>query len=785
MSEGGGSAGLRAVMAELDRGALAGHVVNRRLLAANPGDFRIMPSELDERLVDALQRQGVTRLYSHQAEALTEALSGRHLLVVTPTASGKSLCYNLPVLNVLLREPSAHALFLFPTKALAQDQLSGLGCLCAAVGIGDSAAVYDGDTARDTRRRIRDRSRIVLSNPDMLHTGILPHHTRWRSYLSSLRFVVLDELHMYTGVFGSHLANVLRRLRRICRFYGSSPTFICSSATIGNPGQLAGLLLGEDVRLIARNGAPSGDKWMYFLNPPMVDPRLGIRRGCLLETTDLAEKFLRTGVPTIVFARSRTNVEVLLKELRDRVRGSLAGRISAYRGGYLASERRRIEAGLRSGEILMVVATNALEVGIDIGSLDACIMSGYPGTITSTWQQAGRAGRTRGTSLAVLVASADPLAQFIVNNPAYFFGERPEFGLVNPENLLIKLNHIKCAAFELPFDSEEKYGGEDPIEFLSFLQDQGVLHRSDDRWHWMSDSYPAEAVSLRSVSAERFSVREARAGSISVLGEVDFDAAPAMLHAGAVYLHGSGQYLVEEFDYRKRQALVRAVDSGYFTRAVSRRHVRILDVFAERLHGTSWAGHGEVHVSSQVVGYKKIKFHTMETIATESLEMPVNEMHSTAYWCRLPLSQLMRLGLPRDVLEYGIMGLGNLLHQAACGKVMCGAHDLLMTVADRHGSWSLEQSLEGLRRIDHEPVGDVNPDPAVFLIDAYPGGIGFSEILCDAHLEILASAISMLRSCPCIMGCPSCTGVLASAIGNPKLAAGAVAGFIGGEEEPS
>src|SRR4051812_49410747 len=497
------------------------HVTAVRRLPAVAAQYAPFPAALDARLTKALGSRGIEQLYTHQADAVDHALARRNVVVITPTASGKTLCYNAPVLDAILRDPSSRALYLFPTKALAQDQLAELQGLCETIdqATGEPIGVftYDGDTPQDARRTIRSRAHIVLSNPDMVHSGILPHHPRWAKLFENLKYVVIDELHAYRGVFGSHLCNVLRRLRRICRHYGSNPTFICSSATIANPRELAERLTEQPFELVDKNGAPRGEKFFVFVNPPIVNHQLGIRRSYLGETRRIASEFLKRNLQLIVFAQSRLSTEILTTYLKDDFEDvpGAPERIRGYRGGYLPIRRREIEKGLREGAVRAVVSTNALELGIDIGALDVSIMAGYPGTIASTWQRAGRAGRRSRRSAAVMVASSAPLDQFVVRNPSYFFDASPERALIDPDNLHILVDHIKCAAFELPFTTAEAFGKHDVQEILGVLAEQALVHRVDDpeaggdgalhgTWTWTNESYPADAVSLRSVSSDNF-----------------------------------------------------------------------------------------------------------------------------------------------------------------------------------------------------------------------------------------------------------------------------------------
>ncbi|HET7089598.1 MAG TPA: DEAD/DEAH box helicase, partial [Anaerolineae bacterium] len=603
------------------------------------------PSTLHTRLLDVLRTQGIEQLYTHQAAAIESTKRGENPVVVTSTASGKTLCYNLAVLNTLHREPSATALYLFPTKALAHDQISNLQSLITALGANISARAYDGDTPRDRRKSAREAGGLVITNPDMLHTGILPHHTRWASLFESLRYVVVDELHAYRGVFGSHFANVLRRLKRVCGFYGSRPQFILTSATIANPVQLAERLIEEPVTLIDDDGAPRGEKHFIFYNPPLIDPALGQRRSSVLEARDVAARFLLAGVQTILFARARLTTEVLLTYVRDAVaaQGGDASAIHGYRGGYLAEERRAIEKALRDGSARGVVATNALELGIDIGQLDAAILAGYPGTIASTWQQAGRAGRRADASVAILVASAAPLDQFLVMHPRFFFERSPEHGLIAPDNLVILTNHLKCASFELPFDAGEQFGRfQQTSELLDALVEEGILHREKanqragesvgQRYFWMADSYPAQDVSLRTSSADTIVILDSSGGRAQSIGQIDRDTAPVLVYEGAIYMHEGLQYLVERLDWENGQAFVRPASVDYYTDASSTVDVQVLEEFERAEAGTTIKSQGEVMVTTQPVGFRKIKLYTHETLGRGEIDLPEQHMQTTAYW---------------------------------------------------------------------------------------------------------------------------------------------------------
>jgi DEAD/DEAH box helicase domain-containing protein len=619
---------------------LARRISHWRHLPTRAACYAGWPGGLDPRLAEALCQRGIEHLYTHQAAAIEAVLRGENTVVVTPTASGKTLCYTLPVLHTLLNDPSARALYLFPTKALAQDQLADLEAWQAALGQKLEAHPYDGDTPQATRAEIRKTAQIAISNPDMLHTGILPHHTRWARFFQGLRTVVLDEIHTYRGVFGSHVANVLRRLKRICAFYGSNPRFICASATIANPLHLAERLVEEPFTLIGeeQDGSPAGDKHFLFYNPPLVDRELGIRRNAIMDARLLAERFLEAGVQTIVFAGARLVTEVLLTYLRDAAvrEGLPPEKVQGYRGGYLPLERRQIERGLRERQVLGVVATNALELGINIGHLDACIMTGYPGTIASTWQQAGRAGRRTETSVAVLVAGASPLDQYMIHHPGYFFGRSPEQALLNPDNLAIAVNHIRCAAFELPFAQEEAFGRfPHTQEVLSFLEEEGLLRHSGGQWHWTAATYPAEAVSLRTAAMDNFVVVDTSQEGKTVIGVVDREGVPHLIHEGAIYLHGGESYLVKRLDWEGRRAEVEPVEAGYYTQASVSANVEVSDVHQQEEGPTTCKAHGPVTVISKATSYKKVRLYTHETIGWGEIapeSMPEQEMQTTAYW---------------------------------------------------------------------------------------------------------------------------------------------------------
>ena len=739
-------------------------------LPAREAEYRAMPEWIGPKLAAAYRAKGIEKLYSHQAASAELARSGKNFVVVTPTASGKTLCYNLPVLNAVLENPDTRALYLFPTKALAQDQLTELHDLATRLDDCFGVFTYDGDTPSDARKAIRERGHVIVTNPDMLHTGILPHHTKWTRVFENLKYIVLDELHTYRGVFGSHLTNVLRRLGRIAEFYGSKPQFICCSATIANPGELASQLIeSPDVKVIEDNGAPAAEKLFVFYNPPMINRNLGIRRSYLNETTRIAKEMLARKLQTIVFANSRLHTEVLLTYLQQANR-PMPGEpepIRGYRGGYLPAERREIERGLRDGRILGVVATNALELGIDIGSLDASVMAGYAGSIAATWQRAGRAGRRNGSSCAVMVASSAPLDQFIVQNPDYFFGRSPEHAYVQPDNLEILVNHLKCAAFELPVAPDDKFGKVDVQNLCERMAEAGFLHRSGDNWHWVQEAYPADTVSLRSVTSDNFLIiditghpNSTEDGEPEVIGEVDFSSALTTVHEKAIYIHGGQQYHVEKLDFDERKAYVKSVNVDYYTDAIRYTQVRVLEIAGEeRIAGPAMRAHGDVLVRSQVVGFKKIKFFTNENIGAGKLELPENEMHTTAFWISLANKLLVELPYALSDRQSGIFGLLYAMASMATLLLMCDGRDLGTAVGERPPSPGVGADWQEFSPATSDPVEMKEFfEPNLYLYDAYPGGIGFSEPLFKVHEILLRKTREMILGCPCKKGCPSCVG---------------------------
>ena len=724
------------------------------------------PSSLDPRIGEALRRRGIAELYSHQARAWELIEKGHHVVVVTPTASGKTLCYNLPALQALVHQPDARVLYLFPTKALAQDQLAELEELARQLPE-MRMFTYDGDTPQDARRAVRARANLVLTNPDMLHSGILPHHTKWATLFQNLRYVVIDELHAYRGVFGSHLANVLRRLRRICRHYGSAPQFIMASATIANPGELARRLTGEPVEEITESGAPTGDRVFVCYNPPVVNRELGIRAPYLGEAAKLAVRFLKERIATIVFAQSRLATEVLLTAIKSGVvdKTGDSGIVRGYRGGYLPTRRRAVEKGLREGEVLGVVSTNALELGVDIGHLDVAVLAGYPGAIASLWQQAGRAGRRSGCSAAVFVATSAPLDQFMVTHPDYLFGMPPEHARVNPDNPFILVSHLKCAAFELPVGDDERFGDLDVRRFLGALEDEEVLHHTGRRWHWAAETYPADHTSLRTVTTDNFLVIDTTARDEKqtkrrqIIAEVDWGSAFATIYPKAIYLVESEPYEVQELHFREDEekvAYVKRVAVDYFTDAVSAKGVWILRRLAEVSQPAYLAEQGEVLVAEKVVGFKKIKMGTLENVGSGEVELPQQEMQTTAAWLTVGSEVLAQVNPSRAEVIDGLRAVTYLLHHLAPIFLLCDIRDLGSWLGDTTPATS---GVVATRESAKRRLMDADQfNPTIYLYDSHAGGIGLAEHVFEILPDLLRRGLATLEACACRAGCPSCVG---------------------------
>ena len=727
-----------AVLAELlAEPSLARGVVHHAVLPARPAVHGDFPTWLDARIVAGLKERGVARPYVHQAEAIEAVRDGQDVVVVTPTASGKSLCYMIPILQAIADDPAARALLLFPTKALGQDQVTEFAELTAAAGLRVSASTYDGDTPAPIRTAVRSAGQVIMTNPDMLHAAILPHHTKWFQLFEQLRYIVVDELHTYRGVFGGHVANVLRRLLRICAHYDSHPIVICCSATIGNPGELAEALIGRPVRVVDRTGAPVGERHLLLVDPPLLDPSTGARGSAVTLAQRWALPFLRAGRQTIVFGRSRVAVELLLTGLRESLRESRGprSRVRGYRGGYLPTERRAIERGLRNGEILGVVATNALELGVDIGRLDVAIVAGYPGSIAATWQQFGRAGRRAGTSVAVLVASAAPVDQYVVHHPEFLLDGSPEEARVDPDNLHVLLAHLRAAAFELPFEPGERFGPNAADDLLAFLGEEGhVRQAGDGRWYWSSENFPASEISLRTAAQENVVIIDTTPDRPRVIGEVDLFAAQTLVHQDAIYLHDSAQFHVDRLDWDERKAYVRRVDVDHYTQADRAVTLKPLDVFAEAEAVGGRRSHGEVMVASLATIYKKLKFVTNENLGWGRIHLPEIELQTTAYWLT---AEGVRDHWRRDELDIALVGTGRAIQTVASVLLMVDPRDLGLVSQVR--SPHLDQ-------------------PTIYLYESVPGGVGLAERLWERHADLLAAAAGLIASCGCDAGCPACTG---------------------------
>lgn len=793
-----------------------------RTLPAREVVARPLPPELHPAIRQALQESGIQFLFLHQAQAWESIFLGQNIAIVTGTASGKTLCYTLPVFQQLLQDKSARALYVFPTKALAQDQLNNLIALLQAAELSHTdlqAGIYDGDTPASARPGIRDRTRLLITNPDMLHMGILPHHTRWAHFFENLRFIVIDEMHTYRGVFGSHVANVIRRLKRIAHFYGAQPQFILTSATIANPKELAQRLSGENIHLIDQDGAGRGDRHFLIYNPPIIDQVTGLRRSIIQESIRLADDLLTYKIQSILFARSRRTVELILTYLRQQVPASpIIQSIRGYRSGYLPHERREIERGLRTGTVQAVIATNALELGVDIGGMGAVILVGYPGTIAATWQQAGRAGRGLASSLAILITSAAPLDQFLASHPEYIFERSPEHALIDPNNLLILLDHLRCASFELPFQAGEQYGDlsiDQLHELLDFLTSQGVLHYSKNRYFWMADQYPAQNISLRSASAHPIVLQAEDENGLKVIGQVDRASAWRLVHPQAIYIHEAQTFEVEELDLEHGLARLKSVETDYYTEPRSETQVELIDEEMREEISPGYKAYGEIKVTTQLKGYRRVKWHTHEPLGLGEVTLPPDELLTTGYWICLSqetVQNLRQQGLwKNDPNHYGpnwtIQRDRARSRDAYCCQV-CGveesgkAHhvhhktpfrlfnsfleanqlDNLITLCPTcHQRVELavrvRSGLSGLAYVLSQlapfflmcDTGDlgVNADPqspiteglpCVVIYDQIPAGIGLSQKLFEIHQELVVRAYELVRDCSCSDGCPSCVG---------------------------
>ncbi len=718
-------------------------VVHIEKVPPREGSCVPFPENIDSCLREALRATGITELYTHQRSAYDSIREGNHTVVVTPTASGKTLCYNLPVMQGLLENDDSRALYLFPTKALSQDQQSELNAVINANNLSLPVHTYDGDTPSSVRIAARKTGRIVISNPDMLHAGILPNHPRWIKFISALHYIVIDEIHTYRGVFGSHMANLMRRLLRIARFYGSEPVFICCSATIGNPKELTEQILQCPVRLIDNNGAPAGEKNIILYNPPLVDRVQGIRRGVVLEAQRIGADILKRGAKMILFARSRVRVELIASYIRQRLvnfyNDNSRIRVESYRGGYLPSERRAIEKGLREGTVHGVVSTNALELGIDIGGLDVSILAGLPGSVASAWQQAGRAGRRETPSLAILIASSSPTDQYMIKHPEYFFAQSPESGWVDPDNIFILLDHLKCAVFELPMKKGELFGG-DVEELLEYFEENGVVRYTKDAYYWADRGYPAEDISLRSVTAENVIIVDVTEGRNTVIGEMDLPSAKELLFEGAVYIHRGDQFFVQELDLDDNRCYVSESTVNFYTDAIVKTDIKVLEEdetvpFMDYSYVT-----GDILVRRQVAKYKKLKYGTHENIGYGEIHLPEEEMHTRTVvllFAAESKSGAFLQSLREEFREIVLSKVGTLLINVAPFILLCDRRDISCSERIRDPHFEL---------------------PALYMYEMYPGGIGLTEGFAKKIQLILHAGKELVTECPCTRGCPSCIG---------------------------
>jgi DEAD/DEAH box helicase domain-containing protein len=739
--------------------AFSRRVTHWEVLPPREGKYVDIPAEVDGRIREALHARGIDRIYSHQAVTFQAVRSGKSVVLVSPTASGKTLAYNLPVLQTLLESPEAKALYLFPTKALSQDQQAELNEVVLGGEIPVKVFTYDGDTPSSIRISAREEGRIIITNPDMLHTGILPNHPKWIKVLSNLRFVVIDEMHSYRGVFGSHMTNVIRRLKRIAAFYGTRPVFICCSATIGNPHELAAKILEQEVELVDDNGSPSGERHFVLYNPPLVDAVQGIRRGVVLESQLIASRLLKAGVKTIVFARSRVRTELIAQYIRDSLKNFYTDnngiRVESYRGGYLPNERRAIEKGLRDGTIQGVVSTNALELGIDIGGLDASVLAGFPGSIASSWQQAGRAGRRNTVSLSILVASSSPTDQFIIRHPEYFFSRSPESGHIDPGNLFIQTDQLKCAVFELPFEDGEQFG-EGSADLLQFLAEQGVIRHAGSKWYWADRSYPAENVSLRTSTPENVVIVDTTKGRNEVIGEMDMPSAKLLIFDNAIYIHLGDQFVVRKLDLENRRCFVESADTDYYTDSIVKTDIKVLHQDEDKTIAGARTVLGDILVRTQATKFKKLKYHTHENIGYGDITLPADEMHTRSAVLLFDQSSVagrLFASLPEESKGSVMRRLGNLAKTVAPVFLLCDSGDL------------------GVSERVRDPHFDC---PCLYVYDQYPGGIGLSEGFLRAMVRILHGALEVVEQCACAGGCPSCIGPPEEDAPRPEPGAGPV-----------
>jgi len=719
-----------------------GQIAHLEVLPAREAQYGELSEPLPRPLEAALRSAGIERLYSHQVESIDGVRDGRNVVVVTGTASGKTLCYNVPVIETLLDDPSAKALYLFPTKALAQDQqraLLRLRELDPAIEQAVHSGTYDGDTTRHTRRKLRDEGNIILSNPDMLNAAILPYHAKWNRFMKDLKYVVVDEIHTYRGIFGSNVANVLRRLRRVAEHYGSSPQFIASSATISNPGELAERLTGLPFTTVDTDGSPRGKKYFMLWNPPFLDQAEMERRSSNVEGHWLMAELIAAGFQTIAFGRARVVAELIYRYTKDalaRIKPEYARRIRPYRGGYLPEERREIERQLFSGELMGVASTNALELGIDVGSLDAAIIVGFPGTIASSWQQAGRAGRTSDESLAVLVGYNDPIDQYLMRHGEYFFRQSPESAVIDPENRYILAKHLRCAAFELPVTGQDvPLFGDLTEPILTLLEEFEEVRELDGRHYWASTEYPARQVSLRTISDDTYTIVDV-ANENATVGVVDGVSALELVYPEAIYLHEGETYFVRELDLEQKIAYVEKKEVDYYTQPILESSIRVEGERERTARPDGRLVFGDATVTWMTAAFKKIQFYKMDSIGWSNLDLPPFHLETHALWF-IPSTEIMAAVRERkkNPVE-GLVGIRNMAISVLPLFAMCDRRDI---------GGIVESSNTGA--------------PTMFLYDRYEGGLGFVEQGYRRFDELLKGCLDLVEECPCEDGCPSCVGL--------------------------
>jgi len=792
------------------------NIVSRQLIEERPATSIPLPNTLHPEIVECLRKLEISTLYSHQSEAYSLVGLGKNVVISTGTSSGKTLCYVLPVLQGLLSSPQSKALFLFPTKALANDQLNQINALISS-SEQIHPSVYDGDTPNHLRPGIRSHSKLVISNPDMLHLGILPQHTIWSDFFINLRYIVLDEIHLYRGVFGSHIANVIRRLKRISAFYGAFPQFILTSGTIANPKEHAEALIETPVDWISEDGSPKCEKEFVIYNPPIVDEELGIRRSLQSELFDISSSLFEQNLQTMVFTHTRRFTEMLVRLMQKSYPAKIS-QIQGYRSGYLPSERRKIEAGLRNGDVRLVFTTNALELGVDIGGMQAVVIAGYPGSVSSTRQQSGRSGRRNSRSMTILITSFNPLDQYIARHPEFILERDPEMAVINPDNPLILLHHIRCAAFELSFSPSEKFGNLDPQlleQYLFVLKNMGEIYAKAEKYYWMSSQYPAEKVSLRSASIEPVLLQVTKDDNYHIIGQVEEPASHWMVHPRAVYLHLGHSYLVKKLDLEKHIALLEDTEPDYYTKAINDTEISLISL-KEKIAIPGGTKHfGEIRVTTTVKAFRKLRWFSQELIEVEPLDLPPTHLNTTGCWIvpnETTIENLKNLGLWRSGQnDYGpkwnelclqIRTRDNFQCQS-CGsyengkqhhvhhktpfksfsdKFTANSPDNLITLCPachraaeqnvriRSGLAGLQYILLNLSPLrilcDIEDLGShsdseaafTDKQPVVLIYDQAPAGVGLSKVIYENLPTLLTDCKNAVKQCVCSNGCPSCVG---------------------------